>query len=109
MHMKKQFILSTMIMLVAVTAIAQVDSRQSTNYEAANWKTWLLDNPQEITVPAPPNSAQSKAELQLLKQRISKVDAQKMKEIKYWDAGAPSYRWNQIIPSFLSLKQSVMF
>jgi membrane-associated phospholipid phosphatase len=99
--MKKQFILSTMIMLLAGTVMSQG------NYEAANWKTWLLDN-QEITVAAPPTSAQSKAELQTVKQRISQVDAEKMKAIKYWDAGAPAYRWNQIIPSFLSLKQQVM-
>jgi membrane-associated phospholipid phosphatase len=106
--MKKQFTLLTM-MLIAATALAQVEPRPSVSYEAANWKTWLLDNPQEITVSAPPSAAQSKAELQTIKQRIGQVDAQKMKEIKYWDAGAPSYRWNQITPSFLSLKQSVMF
>jgi membrane-associated phospholipid phosphatase len=105
MHMKKQVTLLTMMLMMATMAMSQGD----VSYEAANWKTWLLDNPQEITVSAPPSNAQSKAELQIIKQRISKVDAQKMDAIKYWDAGAPAYRWNQIIPSFLALKQSVMF
>jgi membrane-associated phospholipid phosphatase len=110
MHMKKQFILVAMILVMATTAMAQRDAaRSQANYEAANWKTWLLDNPQEITVPTPPSNAQSKAELKTVKQRMSQVNAQQMATIKYWDAGAPAYRWNQIIPQFLSLNQSIMF
>src|SRR6266850_1598638 len=101
----KQIILSMFITLVAATAIAQ---GPSANYDAANWKLWLLDNPQQIAVSAPPNGAQSKTELQSVKQRISKVDGKKLKEIKYWDAGAPAYRWNQIIPQFVELNPAVM-
>ena len=80
---------------------------QSANYEAANWKTWLLDNPQQITVVAPPAAAQSKAELQSIKQGIAKLDEKKLTEIKYWDAGAPSYRWNQIVLGLISQKHEV--
>jgi hypothetical protein len=70
---------------------------QADKYEAATWKTWLLDNPQQITIAAPPAAAQTKAEFQSIKQRIARIDEKKMTEIKYWDAGAPSYRWNQIV------------
>lgn len=100
----KKIILLPSLLLIAVSAIAQ-----SANYEAANWNTWLLDNVDELTISKPPSAAQSKTELQALKQRINLVDAQKLKEIKYWNAGAPAYRWNQIIPEFLALKQSIMF
>ncbi|MDP9229671.1 MAG: phosphatase PAP2 family protein [Bacteroidota bacterium] len=99
----KQIIFSIAITLTAIVATAQTDSpRQSANYEAANWKTWFLDNPQQITVVAPPAAAQSKAELQSIKQRMAKLDAKKMEQIKYWDAGAPAYRWNQIAPKLIS-------
>jgi membrane-associated phospholipid phosphatase len=101
----KKIILSMFITLVAATAIAQGDAP---NYEAANWKLWLLDNPQQIIASAPPNSAESKTELQSVKQRISKVDGKKLAAIKYWDAGAPAYRWNQILPQFTQLNQAVM-
>jgi membrane-associated phospholipid phosphatase len=105
----KQFILSTMITLIAVTAMAQGDvPRPSTKYEAANWKTWLLDDPQQITVPPPPSGAQSKAELQTVRQRVNTVDETKMREIKYWDAGAPAYRWNQILPQLVDQSPAVM-
>lgn len=40
---------------------------QSPNYEAANWNTWFLDNPKQITFAAPPNAAQTKAELVIVK------------------------------------------
>jgi membrane-associated phospholipid phosphatase len=71
---------------------------QQINSEAANWKTILLDNPQSLTVAAPPSASQTKSELAEVKQRLSKTDSKKLTEIKYWDAGAPSYRWNQIGP-----------
>ena len=92
----KQIILSIVISLMAIVAMAQTNVlRQSANYEAANWKTWILDNPQQIMV-APPTAAQSKAELQSIKQGMARLDEKKMEQIKYWDAGAPAYRWNQI-------------
>lgn len=105
----KQIILSMFMTLIAIAAIAQGEaSRSSVNYEAANWKTWLLDNPQQISVSAPPGRAESKNEQQAVRQRVSRVDEKKLAEIKYWDAGAPSYRWNQILPQFVDLNQAVM-
>jgi membrane-associated phospholipid phosphatase len=105
----KHLVLSMFITLVAATAMAQGDaSRPAANYEAANWKLWLLDNPKQIVVSAPPGGSQTKTELQLLKQRISKVDDKKLADIKFWDAGAPAYRWNQILPQFTQQNQAVM-
>ncbi|MEJ7673870.1 MAG: hypothetical protein WKF59_14525 [Chitinophagaceae bacterium] len=93
----KQIILTIVVTLTAIVAAAQVNvPRQSANYEAANWKPKLLDNPQQITIVAPPAAAQSKAELQSIKNGMAKLDEKKLAEIKYWNAGAPSYRWNQI-------------
>jgi hypothetical protein len=94
-----------MFMLTAVLTTAQTNvASRSGNYEAANWKTWLLDNPQEMTVTAPPTAVQSKAELQLIKQSTGNLDEKKLAEIKYWNAGAPSYRWNQIAPKLIDQK-----
>jgi membrane-associated phospholipid phosphatase len=92
----KQIILSIIILLNAIIVTAQINVlHQTANYEAANWKTWLLDNPRQITIAAPP--AQSKAELQFIKQAMAKLDEKKLAQIKYWNAGAPAYRWNQIV------------
>jgi len=93
----KKIILSIVITLISLFAFAQVNvPRKLANYEAANWKVWLLDKSHSITIDAPPATTQSKAELQLVKQGISRLDDKKLSAIKYWDAGAPAYRWNQI-------------
>lgn len=113
----KQIILTMTIVLAATGAIAQMNAALKTSnyeavyapgYEAANWKTWLLDDPQQITIAAPPTAAQTKAELQILKQGIPRLDDKKIQAIKYWNAGAPAYRWNQVLPGFVSQKQDVL-
>ena len=104
----KQIILSMAISLTFIASIAQTNvSRTAANYEAANWKTWLLDNPQQITIIAPPDAVHSKAELQTLKQIVKTVNEKKLAEIKYWNAGAPAYRWNQMVPQLINKKPDV--
>ncbi len=105
----KQIILSIMISLTTIVSTAQTKvPGESANYEAANWKTWLLDNPRQIIIAAPPNTVQSKMELQTIKQGMKKLDEKKLASIKYWNAGAPSYRWNQIVLGLLDQKQEVL-
>ncbi len=105
----KQIIFSIAVMLAAMPVTAQPPAiRTAVSYEAANWKTWLLDNPGKITIAAPPGIAQSGQELRAVRQQMSKMDAQKKAAIQYWDAGAPSYRWNQIIDGLLEQDFSVM-
>jgi len=99
----KQILHSAAITLIAIVTYGQINvAGQRANYEATTWKTWLLDNPQQIMTVAPPDAAQSKAELQLIKQRMDKLDEKKLSQIRYWDAGAPAYRWNQIAPALMS-------
>ncbi|WP_210489936.1 phosphatase PAP2 family protein [Rufibacter aurantiacus] len=38
---------------------------------------------------------------------MAKLDETKMKTIKYWDAGAPAYRWNQLVPELTAQKFEV--
>jgi membrane-associated phospholipid phosphatase len=104
----KQIIFSIAVILSSIVGNAQVSKQQGqVNYEAANWKTWLLDSVQQIKIPAPPTAAQSQAELKSVKQHIHDVDEKKSAAIKYWDAGAPSYRWNQIVIDLLNQKFDV--
>lgn len=105
----KQILLSIVIFFTAMVATAQMQlPGKPVNYEAANWKTWLIDNPKQITVNAPPAAAQSKVELQFIKQGMSNLDEKKLAQIIYWNAGAPAYRWNQIAPKLIDQKQESM-
>ncbi|HEX8333500.1 MAG TPA: hypothetical protein VF622_12800, partial [Segetibacter sp.] len=104
----KKIILSILIVTNALVANAQQTIvRSAANYDAAHWKPWLLNNPKQINIPAPPTAAELKVELKTIKQRVANVDEKKMREIQYWNAGAPSYRWNQIIPGLVAQKQEV--
>ena len=73
----KQIILLIVITVAAMLAMSQICPAQTANYEAANRKLKLVDNPQQILIAAPPTAAQSKAELQTLKAGMAKVDEKK--------------------------------
>ncbi len=104
----KQITLSIAITVLTIAGTAQTgEMPQAPNYEAAGWNTWLLDNPQQIKIAAPPAAAQSKTELKTIEERMGKLDEKKRAAIKYWDAGAPAYRWNQIIPGLIAQKMEV--
>ena len=61
--------------------------------KAGTWKTWILESPRQIVVNAPPYAPDEIAELRQLERTR---DASVIDEVYYWDAGGPSYRWNQI-------------
>lgn len=90
---KKIFILA--LLLVPFCTWAQ----KTVSYEAANWKLLLLDNPEKISIEAPPKS--SKTEINAVKEALNTLDDKKRDAIRYWNAGAPAYRWNEIISAMI--------
>ncbi|HZV70850.1 MAG TPA: phosphatase PAP2 family protein [Saprospiraceae bacterium] len=105
----KKILLSIVVTITTLAAMAQTDKQhQTANYEAANWKTWLLDNPEKIMLSPPPSLNQTKAELKSVRQAIENVDEKQLAEIKYWNAGAPAYRWNQITPELIGQSPGTM-
>jgi membrane-associated phospholipid phosphatase len=104
----KQVIFSMTMLLTTIAVAAQVSPTvYSPDYAVARWKVWLLDNPGMISIAPPPGAGQTKAELKLIQQRSSQLDSLQKQAIKYWDAGAPAYRWNQVIPGLIQQKQDV--
>ena len=103
------FSIATTLSLVVATAQTHVSySPSSAKYEAATWKLKLVANPGQISITPPPTAAQSQAELKTVKQRMSDLDENKREQINYWNAGAPSYRWNQVIPKLIEQKPELM-
>jgi membrane-associated phospholipid phosphatase len=68
---------------------------------AGNWRTWVISSGRDYRVPPPPNSAETRAELRSLTDLISHNDEQVRRQITFWDAGAPPYRWIDLINSRL--------
>ena len=100
--MKKAFL--SLLLLVAVTVVWSQTSKQSfaVRHEATQWQTVLLENRATIGTPPPPSPAKTREELGAVRKAMSSVDEKKRSAIRYWNAGAPTYRWNQIAPRLIS-------
>ena len=64
---------------------------------AGAWQTFVIASAKAHPVPAAPDKAATQAEIEQLKALVSQRDTQALDQIAYWDTGAPSYRWNEII------------
>lgn len=88
--------------LVALTLTVPVyagDKHSGSQVEptAGQWKTWAIPSGKEYRVPAPPTPSETQAELRQLAELISHNTSETAAQIAYWDAGAPAYRWIDLI------------
>jgi len=85
------------LLLLAVTLPLQARAEDPIEPNAGTWKTWIISSGKDYRVPPPPRSAETQSELRDLSDLIRHNDVQVAQQIKYWDAGAPSYRWMDLI------------
>jgi len=64
---------------------------------AGKWRTWVISKGIDYRVPPPPGGQAVTDELASLKDLISHNDAKVQQQIEFWDAGAPAYRWMDMI------------
>lgn len=83
--MKKNLLLICGLMLLLTShTIAQVEP------DAGAWKTWLIPSGKTYRLPPPPPG---KDELTQVLAAQRNLNADGLKKIVYWNAGAPGYRW----------------
>ena len=63
--------------------------------QAGKWKTWALTSTSQLAPQSPPSRSISDEEIGVLKQLSFDRDAAALDLINYWDAGSPSFRWNE--------------
>ena len=68
-----------------------------TEPHAGGWRTWVIAEGSQFRLPPPPDPTATSNEITELKALASQRDAAAILRIGYWDAGSPSYRWNQIL------------
>jgi membrane-associated phospholipid phosphatase len=68
---------------------------------AGAWRTWVLRSGDQVRLPAPPDAAATDAELAQVRALASQRDAAALDTIRFWDAGPPNYRWNELALSKL--------
>jgi membrane-associated phospholipid phosphatase len=81
--------------LLMLVGAGQVAAQNQIEPTAGTWRTWLISSGSELRAPAPPDRAASEAELAELR-RLAAQREGGMARILHWDAGGPSYRWNEI-------------
>jgi membrane-associated phospholipid phosphatase len=64
---------------------------------AGDWRTWVISSGRDFRVPAPPSPSETQAELRALVDLVAQNTEQDRQHIAYWDAGAPSYRWMELV------------
>jgi hypothetical protein len=90
----------TLVMFGAVTLTSPVEGQQ-VEPQAGTWKTWVLASGNELRLPAPPDAGRTANELQWLRGFMSQNNQRSIDQIKFWDTGAPPYRWIEIVANRL--------
>lgn len=65
--------------------------------DAGRWTTWVIASGDSIPVPPPPDAAATQAELRTLRDLVARNDDGIARQIAYWDAGSPGYRWIDLL------------
>jgi len=80
------------IIIVVFLTVAQLQAQVEP--VAGNWKTWFITSGKDYRLPAPSSYKREIAEV-LEKQK--NLDAKTKQQISFWNAGAPGYRWQEMM------------
>jgi hypothetical protein len=93
----------TMRSLLLVTAFLafalplQAGNNDPIEPNAGKWRTWVISSPKDYYVRTPPKTEETNEELTSMADLIRHNDAQIQQQIAFWDAGAPAYRWIDLL------------
>ena len=86
--MKKIFL------IVIAAAFANTCVKAQTEPAAGKWKTWFITSGKEYRLPAP---LSSEKEVDEVISHQKNIDSAARSQVVYWNAGAPGYRWQQLM------------
>lgn len=82
---------------VVICLITQTHLQAQTEPKAGIWKTWVIPSGEAYRLLPPPDAITTQAELKTLVSLQGKRDSAAISQIKFWNAGAPGYRWQGVI------------
>ena len=80
------------IIIVVFLIVAQLQAHVEP--VAGNWKTWFISSGKDYRLPAP---SSYKNEIAEVLARQKNLDAATKQQIIFWNAGAPGYRWQEMM------------
>jgi membrane-associated phospholipid phosphatase len=84
------------VVLVSMLPSAGQLVTQRVEPKAGTWKTWVISSASEYRVPPPPD-AKANGELAWMRSAVAEPNLYVADQVKFWDAGAPAYRWIDLI------------
>jgi membrane-associated phospholipid phosphatase len=88
--MKRSHLLFSLLVL----GIAEANAQSAPG--AASWPTWAIPDVGAFVVPPPPSATATRSEAEDLKIFANLRGEAVTDSVRFWDAGAPPYRWIQI-------------
>src|SRR5262249_40355023 len=88
-------LISVLVLVLAVPIFCQTAGQIEPN--AGNWKTWIISSGKDYRLPTPPGDAATRGELEWLRGFVAEKDPAVQYQVTYWDAGAPMYRWIELL------------
>lgn len=80
--------------LLLLALLSFVSTNAQVEPTAGKWKTWFISSGQEWRLPAPVAISD---EVEQVISTQQKLDSTSMHRILYWNAGAPGYRWQNVM------------
>ncbi|MFM9837145.1 MAG: phosphatase PAP2 family protein [Cyclobacteriaceae bacterium] len=98
------------LLLIITVVIAQACSNTPTTIigiepTAGQWKPWVILSTKDFKIPPPPNAAAEKDEINAMIALQKKIDTTALKEMHYWNAGPPAYRWQAAADDLIDTTQ----
>src|SRR5688500_746183 len=83
---------STLIILLVI--LTSHPSHAQIEPAAGNWKTWFISSGKDYRLSPPPSN---KEEITAVINAQRNLDSTGRQQIQFWNAGAPGYRWQEVI------------
>jgi membrane-associated phospholipid phosphatase len=80
--------------ILAALSFITTHLQAQTEPAAGNWKTWFITSGKDYRLTAPPSY---KNEIAAVLSQQQKSDVAGIRQIQYWNAGAPGYRWHEMM------------
>jgi membrane-associated phospholipid phosphatase len=98
--------LSMMKLATLITATLALSNSVFAQVEpgAGQWKTWVITSGNSLRLPPPPVSGDTATEIAWIKEATTNLSPTDLAQIRFWDAGAPGYRWMQLTQQLVVTK-----